>query len=66
MVVKMTVNELVKKLIELQKEDYGKLNVVFRDETMKRGLSRVGSCEVIVDNDRIGKFVVLGKPLNDD
>ena len=24
----MTVNELVKRLIELQKEDYGKLNVV--------------------------------------
>jgi hypothetical protein len=55
----MTVDELYKELKKLHDEGYGKLNVAYRDECTDRGLSRVSTVDVITDNDRIGKFVIL-------
>lgn len=55
----MTVDELNKELEKLQKEGYGKLNIAYNDECKERGLSRVDKIDVVTDNDRIGKFVIL-------
>lgn len=55
----MTVDELYEELKKLRDEGYGKLNVAYRDECTDRGLSKVSTVNVITDNDRIGKFVIL-------
>ena len=55
----MTVDELNKELEKLQKEGYGKLNIVYCDDCTARGLSKVDRIDVVTDNDHIGKFVLL-------
>lgn len=55
----MTVDELYEELKKLHDEGYGKLNIAYRDECTDRGLSKVSTVNVITDNDRIGKFVIL-------
>ena len=55
----MTVDELYEELKKLRNDGEGCLNVAFRNECVERGMSRVDKIHVLVDNDYIGKFVLL-------
>ena len=55
----MTVDELYEELKKLRSKGEGCLNIAFRNECVERGMSRVDKIYVLVDNDHIGKFVLL-------
>ena len=55
----MTVDELYEELKRLRSNGEGCLNIVFRNECVGRGMSKVDKIHVLVDNDHIGKFVLL-------
>lgn len=55
----MTVNELYEELKKLRDNGEGCLNIAFKNECVERGMSKVDKICVLVDNDHIGKFVLL-------
>ena len=55
----MTVDELYEELKKLRNNGEGCLNVAFRNECVERSMSKVDKIHVLVDNDHIGKFVLL-------
>lgn len=55
----MTVDELYEELKILRSNGEGCLNIAFRNEFVERGMSKVDKIYVLVDNDHIGKFVLL-------
>lgn len=55
----MTVNELYEELKKLRNDGKGCLNIAFRNDCVKRGMSKVDKICVLVDDDHIGKFVLL-------
>lgn len=55
----MTVNELYEELKKLRDNGEGCLNIAFKDKCVERGMSKVDKICVLVDNDHIGKFVLL-------
>lgn len=62
----MTVNDLIKELQYLKQEGYGQLNVAYKDDSSDHGKSRVDKVEVLMENNRIGKFVYLYSSKNND
>ena len=55
----MTVNELYEELKKLRNDGKGCLNITFKNKCVERGMSKVDKIYVLVDDDHIGKFVLL-------
>ena len=46
-------------LKKLRNDGEGCLNIAFKNKCVERGMSKVDKIYVLVDNDHIGKFVLL-------
>lgn len=55
----MTVNDLILELQQLKQEGYGQLNVAYNDDASDYGKSSVDKVKVLVESNRIGKYVYL-------